>query len=94
MPIEFDFGYQYFLKPNLGIGFEIRNHNEIAKDNGWEHSVFFGGPTVNFRNNRWFIIANYLPQWGNVKTTQMMKTGLDLIDHERTEARIVVGISL
>lgn len=94
MPIEFDFGYQYFLKPNLGVGFEIRNHNEIAKGNGWEHSVFFGGPTINFRNNRWFIIANYLPQWGNIKETQMMKTGLDLIDHERTEARIIVGISL
>jgi hypothetical protein len=93
-PVEFDFGYQYLVKPTLGIGFEIRNHNEIAKGTGWEHSVFFGGPTINFRNNKWFLIANYLPQWGNVHKTAIAPFSKVLDEHERTEARIIVGISL
>lgn len=93
-PVEFDLGYQYFAKPNLGIGFEIRNHNEIAKGNGWEHSVFFGGPTLNFRNKKWFIIANYLPQWGNVHKTTVAPFSKVLDEHERAEARFIVGISL
>ncbi|MEO6406629.1 MAG: hypothetical protein ABIY51_16060 [Ferruginibacter sp.] len=93
-PVEFNFGYQYLVKPSLGIGFEIHNHNGIAKGNGWENSVFFGGPTINFRNNRWFIIANYLPQWVNVHKTTISPFSKVLDDQERAEARIIVGISL
>lgn len=93
-PVEFDLGYQYFVKPTLGIGFEIRNHNEMVPGNGWEHSVIFGGPTVNFRNNKWFIIVNYQPQWGNVRKTDTAPFSKVLDKHERAEARIIVGISL
>lgn len=93
MPVEFDFAYMYNLKPSLGIGFEIRNHNEIAKGEGWEHSVFFGGPTLNFRGNNWFIIANYLPQWGNIHKTDEAPFNKVLDEHERAEARVLLGIS-
>jgi hypothetical protein len=93
-PLELNFGYQYFIKPNLGIGFELCNFNKITKNNGWEHSVFYGGPTINFRNNRWFIIANYLPQWGNIKKTEFAPSSMVLNEHEKVEARIIVGISL
>ncbi len=94
MPVEFDIAYMYNVKKNLGIGFELRNHNEIAKGKGWEHSVLFGGPTLNFRGNRWFVIANYLPQWGNIHKTQYAPLSKVLDEHERTEARILFGISL
>ena len=50
MPIEFDLAYMYNVKRSLGIGFELRNHNEITKEEGWEHSVLFGGPTIYFRS--------------------------------------------
>lgn len=93
-PIEFDLAYQYLIKPSFGLGLEIRNHNEIAKSNGWEHSVFFGGPTLNFRRGKWFAIANYLPQWGNVHKTSFAPYSKVLDEHERVEARIIVGISL
>ncbi|MBS1753577.1 MAG: hypothetical protein KF741_13230 [Ferruginibacter sp.] len=93
-PVEFDLAYQYLIRPSFGLGFEIRNHNEIAKDNGWEHSVFFGGPTLNLRKGKWFAIVNYLPQWGNVHKTEFAPYSKVLDEHERTEARIIVGISL
>jgi hypothetical protein len=94
VPVEFDFAYMYNLNIQLGLGFEIRNRNEIAKSKGWEHSVFFGGPTLNYRGNNWFIIANYLPQWGNVHKTSFAPFNKVLDEHERAEARIILGISL
>ncbi|HKB45461.1 MAG TPA: hypothetical protein VKC90_13770 [Chitinophagaceae bacterium] len=92
-PVEFDLAYMYSLKPNLGIGFEIRNHNEISKE-GWEHSVFFGGPTLDFRGHNWFVIFNYLPQWINVHKTSVAPFNKVLDEHERVEARILLGISI
>ena len=93
-PIEFDFAYLQNININWGVGFEVRNHNEIAKGEGWEHSVFFGGPTINYRGDRWFVIANYLPQWGNVHKTINAPYSKVLDEHERAEARIILGISL
>lgn len=94
LPVELDFGYMYSLKPDLGIGFEIVNHNDITKEDGWKHSVFFGGPTLNYRGDGWFVIANYLPQWGNIHKTSLAPSGKVLDDHERTEIRIVFGITI
>jgi hypothetical protein len=92
-PVEFDLAYMYNIKPSLGIGFELRNHNAIAKE-GWEHSVLFGGPTINFRSNNWFVVANYLPQWVNLRKTDEAPNNKVLDEMERAEARILVGISL
>ncbi len=94
LPVEFDLAYMYNLRPAIGVGFEIRNHNDISKRNGWEHSVFFGGPTLNFKGNNWFIIANYLPQWINVHKTDTAPDKKVLDEHERVEARILLGISI
>ncbi|MEO6611576.1 MAG: hypothetical protein ABIT05_14095 [Chitinophagaceae bacterium] len=93
LPVEFDLAYMYNLKPGLGIGFEISNQNRISAE-GWEHSVIFGGPTLNFRGSNWFVIANYLPQWGNVHKTSIAPFNKVLDEHERTEARILLGISI
>ena len=94
VPVEFNLAYEYLARPTLGIGFEIRDHNDITKDNGWEHAVFFGGPTLNFRQGKWFAIVNYLPQWGNVRKTTVAPFSKVLDQHERAEARFIVGISL
>jgi hypothetical protein len=93
-PVEFDLAYMYNIKPSFGIGFELRNVNGISKEHGWEHSVLFGGPTINFRGDNWFVVANYLPQWVNLKKTNEAPFNKVLDEHERAEARILVGISL
>lgn len=92
-PVEFDFGYQYLLNPNWGLGFEIRNNNTITKEMGWENSVLYAGPTVNFREKKWFIILNYLPQLTNLKRTLYYPDKNVFNDMEKTEARIIMGIS-
>ena len=94
MPIEFDLAYMYNISKSTGLGFEMRNHNEISKDEGWEHSVLFGGPTFIYRTGKWFVIANYLPQWVNLHKTNIAPLNKVLDEHERVEARILIGISL
>ncbi len=93
-PVEFDLAYMYNIKPSLGLGLEIVNKNDIAKNEGWKNSIFYAGPTLNFRNNKWFVILNYLPQLGNVHKTVYSPDNKVLDDHERAEARILLGISL
>jgi hypothetical protein len=93
-PIEFDLAYMYTIKPTLGLGLEIVNKNDIAKSEGWKNSIFYAGPTLNFRSDKWFVIANYLPQLGNVHKTNYSPGNKVLDDHERAEARILLGISL
>lgn len=92
IPIELDFAYMRQLNINWGIGLEVRNHNEIVKGD-WEHSVLFAGPTLNYRGNRFFIIANYLPQIINLHKTDAAPNNLVLDEHERAEARILLGFS-
>jgi len=94
MPVEFDLAYIYSISKSAGLGFEITNHNGVAKGKGWEHSVLFGGPTFSYRTGRWFVIANYLPQWGNIHKTNFAPFHKVLDDLEKAEARILIGISL
>jgi hypothetical protein len=91
-PVEFDFGYMRNVSANLGIGIEFRNNNAIVKGN-WQNSVLFAGPTINYRSDRWFIIANYLPQLGNLHKTIAYPDTKVLDDHEKAEARILLGFS-
>jgi hypothetical protein len=94
LPVEFDLAYMYNINKSFGLGFEVRNHNAIEKGEGWENSVLFGGPTINYRGNRWFVIANYQPQWTNIRKTSYFPENKVLDDNERAEARVLVGISL
>jgi len=90
--IELDLGYMYNVSTNFGLGLELRNHNEI-KDAEWEHSALFAGPTINYRSDRWFVIANVLPQLRNLHKTAEAPYNRVLDEHEKVEARIIVGIS-
>ncbi len=91
-PVELDLAYMHNFNKSLGVGVELRDHNEIVKG-AWEHSVLFGGPTINYRSDRFFVIANYLPQWVNLHKTAAAPNNKVLDKHERAEARIIFGFS-
>jgi hypothetical protein len=91
-PVEFDLAYMYNLNYKIGLGFEFVNTNDVH--DGWNNSVLFGGPTFNYRGDKWFVIANYLPQWGNLHKSDEFPESKVLDTHERSEARILVGISI
>jgi hypothetical protein len=91
-PLEFDLAYMYNFSTSFGAGIELTDYNQISKGS-WEHSVLSGGPTINYRGNRWFVIFNYLPQWVNLHKTAQAPKSKVLDEHERAEARAIIGFS-
>ena len=92
-PVEFDLAYMHYIKPQFGLGVEVVNKNDIIKGVR-NNSLLFAGPSINYRGNSWFVIANYLPQLVNLKRTASYPLSTDLFDHEKAEVRILFGISL
>ncbi|MEP6927888.1 MAG: hypothetical protein ABI834_09645 [Ginsengibacter sp.] len=93
-PVELDLAYLYNINPAFGVGIEVVNTNDIAPNEGWKNSIFYAGPTLSYRGNRWFAIVNYLPQLYNIHKTTYSPGSKVLDNHERAEARIIFGISL
>jgi hypothetical protein len=91
-PLEFDLAYLRNFSTSFGAGIEVVNHNDFVKGK-WDNSVLYAGPTINYRGNNWFFIANYLPQLVNLHKTADFSKNKVLDEHERAEARIVVGFS-
>ena len=91
-PLEFDLAYMRNFSTSFGAGIEVVNHNDIIKGK-WDNSVLYAGPTINYRGNRWFLIANYLPQLTNLHKTAVFPKNKVLDEHERAEARILIGFS-
>jgi hypothetical protein len=92
-PVEFDLAFVHFFKPQIGLGFEAVNHNDIVKGK-INNSLLYAGPTFNYRGGAWFVIVNYLPQLINLHKTSVSPFKKDLANHERAEARILLGFSL
>jgi hypothetical protein len=93
--LEFDYGFSYQLNGNWNIGFELRNHNEYTKDNGWEHSALFGGPVASYRTSGWWVTLTVLPQLYAFKIEPgNTHSHLELLAHERIETRLLFSYEL
>lgn len=90
---ETDLAYMHMFKNNFGLGIELRNHNEFEKSK-WNFSALFGGPTLFFSGNKYFLILNVLPQWANLKKTNDAPGSLVLNEHEKIEVRMLLGFGL
>lgn len=96
--IEVDFGLSRRLNDRWSIGVEFRNHNEIVEYETWEHTAFFFGPVINYRQENWWATLTVLPQiWGKQTgggPDPDGDSGLVLDEHERVEVRLIFGIDL
>ncbi|PWT93844.1 MAG: hypothetical protein C5B54_01240 [Acidobacteria bacterium] len=92
-PLEFDFAYMHFIRPFIGLGAELRNVNDITKENGWMNSVWFVGPAFHATIGKCFVNFSALPQLCNVHKTDSAPGSRDLNDFEATEFRLLVGYS-
>jgi len=90
-PVELYFAYMHFFKPKTGLGFEIKNNNDITKENGWINSVLFGGPAFFVSAGRFFAALSVLPQFINLHKTALAPGNRDRKDFETAEFRILVG---
>ncbi len=90
---EIDLAYMHFFKPNLGLGLEIRNNNEI-ENNKWNFSALFAGPTLFYTTSNYFLILNILPQWANLHKTDDAPNNRVLNAREKLEVRLLWGFNL
>ena len=90
--LELDAGWMYQFSTSFGAGIELVNENDLS-GHKWNNSILYAGPTINYRDNKWFVVVNYLPQLGNIHSSQTFLKGMELKDHERTAARIIFGFS-
>jgi hypothetical protein len=93
-PIELNFGYMHFFKPDISFGLEIRNNNDITKEDGWINSVLFAGPAFHASIGKFFTNITALPQLINLHKTDAAPGNRDLNDFEQLETRILIGYSL
>ena len=91
--VEIDLAYMFMLKTNFGLGMEVVNSNEIEEGN-WNYSALFGGPTLYYAGDNYFLILNLLPQWANLHKTDDAPNNLVLNAQERMEIRFILGFSL
>ncbi len=93
-PVSINLGYMYSLNKKIGIGIEAKNFNDIAPEEGWESSLLFIGPVLNFHSDGWYINISCMPQIRNFKLTPEFSLNMDLTEHERFESRILLSFNL
>lgn len=92
IPFELSMGYMRFLKGDkVGFGFEVRNHNEIFKGVGLEHSVVFLGPALHLQDDKWFFNITALSQLGNLHKSWIAPESKVLDEHQNFELRTSLG---
>lgn len=96
--LETDLGASYFLTDAIGAGAEFRTHSEI-KDGQYEHTAFFLGPAFSYAEEDYWIAVSTLFQLAATKghdhdAAEADASALELEDHERLNARILLGFHL
>lgn len=96
--VELDLGVTRNLSPRWSVGLECRNHNELPEYEEWEHSAVFLGPVLTHTQEKWWATLSVLPQvYGEYLgdgDDPDGDSGLVLDEHERINARLIVGIGL
>lgn len=89
---EIDLAYMRMFNPHLGLGLEIRDQN-VFVDGEMEHAALFGGPTLSYLGESFFLILNASPQWVNLKVNENNPEKMDLNEYEKIQLRLLIGFS-
>jgi hypothetical protein len=92
MQAEFDLAYMRMLNPRFGLGLEAREQNVFVGGKK-EHSAIFGGPTLSYFGDSFFLILNASPQLANLQVNKSNPEKLDLNEFEKMQARLLIGFS-
>ena len=94
--LEFDLGVTRELTKQWNLGVEFRNHNEFPEYEDHEHTAFFVGPAINFRQENWWATFTFMTQvYGRNYSDPDPDGDSDLVldEHELFNARIIIGLS-
>ena len=88
---EADLALGYFFTTALFAGVEVRSHTVFVGDETL--SALYAGPTVSYATERWWVALSILPQLP-LKIAGEQASGPELDDHERLNARLLLGVHL
>lgn len=89
---ELDLAYMRMFNPHFGIGLEARSQN-VFVEGEMEHAALFGGPTLSYLGESFFLILNASPQWTNLQVNESNPEKLDLNEYEKMQLRLLIGFS-
>jgi hypothetical protein len=87
--LELDLGASYQVTRWLAVGLELKNDNVSPVGEGWRYSAVFGGPVVSARWDGGWAALSVLPQ-----LFTLTGPSPDLVEHQRLEARFLLGVHL
>lgn len=92
--IKYDFNYAYSYKAskNWNIGAEIINRNVYLKSDKFTHSALFGGPTIAYNTNNFWINLTALPQLAGLQNPAGM-SGMNVDEFTKFETRLLFSYS-
>ena len=74
----------------MSLGVEVRSHTVFLPGDEPTRSALFAGPVVSYARGGWWITASVLPQL--TALAGKSDGNLDLVEHERVEARVLFGL--
>lgn len=87
--VELNYGFAYLINKDLAVGLEVFNQNQISKSSGWESSVLYSGPSISYQSTDFSINFTLMPQ-----ITDLKKWSLELQEHEKLQARLMLSYDL
>ncbi len=98
--IEFTAGVAYLLDEHFSFGLEARHHtvvpdnDEIPGTSDESYGALFVGPTLTYGDKGWWAAFSVMPQIGLGSNKANTNSPLELIEHEKVEARLLLSFEL
>ena len=89
---DFNYAYSYRLGKNWNLGAELINRNVYIKDEKFTHSALFGGPTISFAGNNFWINLTALPQISGLHHPEGM-SGQNVEEFTKMETRLLFSFN-
>lgn len=87
-----NYAFSYNLNKNWNLGAEFINRNVYLKEDKFTHSALFGGPTVAYFTNHFWLNLTVLPQVTGLQNPEGMK-GLNVDEFTKFETRLLFSYS-
>lgn len=89
------FGLARDLGKHWALGLEFRNENILPRYKTWENSALYLGPTLSYRQQKWWAALTVMPQiygWNKDGSADGNRY-LELVDHEKVNVRLLFGFN-
>lgn len=97
--VEAEVGASFGVARDIGqhwsLGLELRSQSLLPDYDAWENSALYVGPTLGFRQEKWWAVLSVQPQvygWNDRRASDG-NAHLELNDHERFNIRFLTGFS-